>query len=149
MVFRVTCESSLLCMVGNAYVAPLFALLPTIILLLATTSSCAHGDEPFLNAFDSQTVATDAEDLFASYCLRLQSVDSANEGESSEGNGAQAGGQGSSGNPELASQGQVDSSVDSVGFTVNEICAEQSCETCTDFDAPLVRHRNGFIQVLR
>lgn len=110
------------------------------------TSHCARGEETFLNAFRLTTFSADAGDssfhpaYVSSQTARSQIT------ESSEGSGSRVPQQEDLENTEHGLNGIVDGSVDSVGFTVNEICAEQSCEQCTDCEAPLVRHRNGFVQ---
>lgn len=117
-----------------------------IVLLFTTTSRCAGSEEPFLNAFRLTTVAADAGD-FASHPVYMSSqTKKPLMRESSEGSGSDVQEHEDLENTGHALNGIGDGTVDSVGFTVNEICAEQSCEQCTDCEAPLVRHRNGFIQ---
>ena len=117
-----------------------------IVLLFATTSRCAGGEEPFLNAFRLATVAADAGDLAPHPVYVSSQTKKPLVRESSEGSGSDVQEHEDLENTGHALNGMVDGTVDSVGFTVNEICAEQSCEQCTDCEAPLVRHRNGFIQ---
>jgi hypothetical protein len=117
-----------------------------IVLLFATTSRCAGGEEPFLNAFRLTTVAADASDLAFHPVYVSSQTKNPLMRESLEGSGSYFQKQGDLENTEHAMNGMVDGTVDSVGFTANEICAEQSCDQCTDCEAPLVRHRNGFVQ---
>ena len=118
----------------------------TLVLLFATTSSGARGEESFLNAFRLTAVTADADDL-ALHPVHVSSQTTKPwMRESSEEIGSHAQEPDDFENAELDQNGTVDGTVDSVGFTVNEICAEQSCDQCTDCEAPLVRHRNGFIQ---
>jgi hypothetical protein len=117
-----------------------------IVLLFATTSRCARGEEPFLNALRLTTVAADAGDLALHPVYVSSQTKKPLMRESSEGSGSHVQEQEDLEKPVHALNGIGDGTVDSAGFTVNEICAEQSCEQCIDCDAPLVRHRNGFIQ---
>ena len=117
-----------------------------IVLFLATTSRCARGDEPFLNAFRLTPAAVGAGDSALHPVYVSSQTKKPLMRENSGGGDSHVQEQEDLENTEHALNGTVDGTVDSVGFTVNEICAEQSCEPCTDCEAPLVRHRNGFIQ---
>ncbi len=118
-----------------------------IILLLATTSRCAKGEElSFLNVFRLTSVTPDDGDLALSPVFVSRQTTNPLVSESEDRNGSQVQTQDGLEDAELTLNSTVDGSVDSVGFTVNEICAEQSCEQCTDCETPLVRHRNGFVQ---
>lgn len=117
-----------------------------IILLLVTTSRCAKGEEPFVNRFRLTQFSADSGDLALHPVLVSSEATNPWMLDNAKGSGSYVQEPDNLENVEHHENEIVDSAVDSVGFSVSEICAEQGSEQCIDCEAPLVRHRNGFIQ---
>lgn len=117
-----------------------------IVILLATTIRSASGDESFLNAMQITPFAQDTDDSVS--CPVFLSTQTAKPLmlEKREQNVSRIQERNGFNNTDPIENGAIVGTTEPASFAVDAICAEQSFEQSTGGEAPLVRHRNGFIQ---
>lgn len=105
-------------------------------------SDCVFGEESFLNALRITTESAYAEDVNLSQAFGSNWIEKASSIQGSLIGYQMVGEQFSDQDTEAGLRGELDETVDPVGFNVESICSESVC----DPEAPLNRFRNSFFQ---